>query len=175
MSRPTWPNSLSISPEESERAQTAQEARMSKMIEIDWRPDDRTLRQFGVIALVGFAFLAVLAWWELLIFSFGLGDARPIVAASFATLAGICALFSMVAPRANLPIYLGLTIISYPIGFVLSYVIMGFLFFVMITPVGLFFRLTRVDPLQRRFDPNATSYWVDPRPRRGKESYFRQF
>jgi MFS family permease len=148
---------------------------MSKMIEIDWRPDDRTLRQFGVIALFGFSFLAAIAWWELLVFSFGLGEARPIVAGVFAVLAGLSALFSLVAPRANLPIYLGLTVVAYPIGFVLSYLIMGFLFFVMITPVGLFFRLTGYDPLQRRFDRGATTYWTDPRPRRAKESFFRQF
>ena len=148
---------------------------MSKMIEIDWRPDDRTLRQFGVIALFGFSFIAALAWWELFIFSFGLGEARPIVAGAFAALAGVSALFSLVFPRANLPIYLGLTLLSYPIGFVLSYVIMGFLFFIMITPVGLFFRLTGYDPLNRKFEPDATTYWSDPRPRRGKESFFRQF
>jgi MFS family permease len=148
---------------------------MSKMIEIDWRPDDRTLRQFGVIALFGFSFLAALAWWELFIFSFGLGEARPIVAGAFAALAGVSALFSLVFPRANLPIYLGLTLLSYPIGFVLSYVIMGFLFFIMITPVGLFFRLTGYDRLNRKFEPDATTYWSDPRPRRGKESFFRQF
>jgi MFS family permease len=148
---------------------------MSKMIEINWRPDDRTLRQFGAIALVGFSFLAAIAWWELFIFAFGLGEARAIVAGTFAALAGLSALFSLVAPRANLPIYLGLTILSYPIGFVLSYVIMGFLFFVMITPVGLIFRVTGYDPLQRRFEPEATTYWTDPRPRRGKESFFRQF
>ena len=148
---------------------------MSKMIEIDWRPDDRTLRQFGWIALVGFSGLAGLAWWERLIFSFGLGDARPIVAAGFAGLAVLTALFSLVAPRANLPIYVGLTVLTYPIGFVLSYLIMGFLFYGMITPFGLFFRLTGYDPLKRRFEPEATTYWTDPRPRRAKESFFRQF
>ncbi len=148
---------------------------MSKMIEIDWQPDDRVLRQFGIIALFGFSFLAVLAWWEWLIFGFGLGAARHPVTYVFAGLAGLSALFSAVAPRANLPIYLGLTVLAYPIGFVLSYLIMGFLFFGMITPVGLFFRLTGYDRLDRRFDPDATTYWKDPRPRRGKESYFRQF
>jgi len=148
---------------------------MSKMIEIDWRPDDRTLRQFGMIALFGFSFLAAIAWWELFIFAFGLGEARPIVAGVFAALAGLSAVFSLVAPRANLPIYLGLTILSYPIGFVLSYVIMGFLFYVLITPRGLFFTLTGRESMHRKFDPEASTYWTDPRPRRGKESYFRQF
>ena len=74
-----------------------------------------------------------------------------------------------------MPIYVGLTVLAYPIGFVLSYLIMGFLFFVMITPLGLFFRLVGRDPLERAFDPEATTYWADPRPRRAKGSYFRQF
>lgn len=148
---------------------------MSKMIEIDWRPADRTLKQFGIIALFGFSFLAGIAWFEVLIFSFGLGESRPIVAGGFAALAGISAFFSLVAPRANLPIYVGLTVLAYPIGFVVSYVIMGLLFFGMITPLGLFFRLIGKDPLNRRFEPTATTYWSEPRPRRGKDSYFRQF
>ena len=148
---------------------------MSKMIEIDWRPDDRTLRQFGFIALFGFSFLAAIAWFEVLVFSFGLGAARPIVAGSFAALATLSTIFSLVAPRANLPIYVGLTVLAYPIGFVLSYLIMGLLFFGMITPLGLVFRLIGKDPLHRRFEPAAQTYWSDPRPRRGKDSYFRQF
>lgn len=148
---------------------------MSKLLEIDWKPDDRTLRQFGFIALFGFSFLAAIAWFEVLIFSFGLGEWRPVVAGTFAALGAIATLFSLVAPRANLPIFIGLTVLAYPIGFVLSYLIMGFLFFGMITPLGLVFRLIGKDPMNRRFEPEATTYWSDPRPRRGKESYFRQF
>ncbi|MBJ18095.1 MAG: hypothetical protein GY910_24730 [bacterium] len=149
---------------------------MSKMIKIDWRPDARTLRQFGFIALFGFSCLAAIAWVEVLVFSGGwLGESRPIVAGAFVLLAGISTLFSLVAPRANLPIYVGLTILAYPIGFVLSYLIMGLLFFGMITPLGLVFRLIGKDPLNRCFESDRQSYWSDPRPRRGKESYFRQF
>jgi hypothetical protein len=148
---------------------------MSKMIEIDWRPETTTLKQFGFIALFGFSFLAAIAWFEVLIFSFGLGNARQVVAGGFAALAAVSTLFSLVAPRANLPIFIGLTVLAYPVGFVLSHLIMGFLFFGMITPLGLFFRLTGKDPLNRSYDPTLESYWMDPRPRRGKESYFRQF
>jgi len=148
---------------------------MSKMVEINWQPDPGTLRQFGWIALAGFGLVALLAWNEWLVFSFGLGEARPVVAGAFAGLGALCALFSLVAPQANKPIFLGLTLLSYPIGFVLSYLIMGFLFFGLITPVGLVFRLIGKDPLQRRFDRSAPTYWSAPRPRRGKESYFRQF
>ena len=41
--------------------------------------------------------------------------------------------------------------------------------------LGLFFRLIGKDPLNRHFDPAAETYWSEPRPRRSKESYFRQF
>jgi hypothetical protein len=58
---------------------------------------------------------------------------------------------------------------------VLSYAILGFLFYGLITPLGLLFRAIGKDPLHRRFDRDAPTYWTDPRPRRGKASYFRQF
>jgi len=148
---------------------------MASMIEIDLRPDSRTLRQFGWIALVGFGLLAMLAWNEWLIFSFGLGAWKQTVAAALAGVGLLAAVFSLVYPKANLPIYLGLTILAYPIGFVLSYVIMGTIFYVMLAPVGIFFRITGRDPMKRRFEPETKSYWVDSRPARPSESYFRQF
>ena len=148
---------------------------MSKMVEIDWKPDEGTLRQFGFIALVGFSFLAALAWFQLLIFAALPDDLREPVSMGLGGLALVSLVFSLVAPKANLPIYVGLTVIAYPIGFVLSYLIMGFLFFGMITPLGLIFRVIGKDPLNRAFEPEASTYWADPRPRRDKESYFRQF
>jgi hypothetical protein len=148
---------------------------MSNMIELNLRPDDRTLRQFGFIGLVGFAFVAAIAHFEVLIFAFGLGAAKPIVSGVFAGLAVLCLIFSLVYPKANLPIYLGLSILTYPIGFVLSYVIMGTLFYVLIAPLGIFFKLTGRDPMNRKWDPAASTYWIDAHPPSPKERYFRQF
>lgn len=148
---------------------------MSKLIEIDLKPSKTTLRQFGWIALVGFGALGTLAWFELFIFSFGLGQAREAVAISFWGLAALATFFSLVFPSGNLPIYLGLTLVAFPIGFVLSYVIMGTLFYVLITPVGLFFKLTGRDAMHRRFDPEAKTYWFKARAQRPREHYFKQF
>ena len=148
---------------------------MASMVQIDLHPDARTLRQFGWIALVGFSLLATLAWNDWLMFSFGLGAWRASVVWAFAGLAGLAGLFSVVYPKANLPIYLGLSILAYQIGFVLSYVIMGTIFYLMLAPVGLFFRVTGRDPMKRRFEPETGSYWVDSRPTRPNESYFRHF
>ena len=148
---------------------------MSKLIEIDLNPSKTTLRQFGWIALGGFTLLGVLAWYEFLLFSFGLGAAREPVAFAFWSLAALATLFSLVFPSGNRPIYIGLTLLAFPIGFVLSYVIMGTLFFILITPVGLFFKLTGRDSMHRRFDPEAETYWFKARAKRPREDYFKQF
>ena len=97
------------------------------------------------------------------------------MAGAFVSLAAWSGFFSLVWPKANLPVYLGLTILAYPIGFVLSHVIMGTLFFLMITPLGIVLKLIGKDPLHRSFDPEAETYWLDSRPPRSKESYFKQF
>ena len=82
---------------------------------------------------------------------------------------------SLVFPRANWPIYVALTLMAFPIGFVVSYIIMGTLFYLLITPIGLGMRLFGRDPMMRRFEPERESYWVESRRDRDKESYFRQF
>ena len=148
---------------------------MSKLVEINFNPDAKTLRQFGVIAFFGFGLLAALAYYERLIFAFGLGEARVPLAAVFAALGSLAALLSLVAPNANRILYVGLTLLAFPIGFVLSYVIMGTLFFLIIGPIAITFRILGRDSMHRGYDPNASSYWSEARPRRDKESYFHQY
>ena len=148
---------------------------MSKLISLNLRPDPRTLRQFGFIALFGFGLLAVLAYYEKAVFAFGLGDARLPVAYALGGLAALSVLFSLVAPKANLPIYLGLTVISLPIGFVLSYVIMGLLFFVVFGVVAVILRLIGRDSMKRSYDRQAETYWVKPPPPTTSDRYFSQY
>jgi len=42
--------------------------------------------------------------------------------------------------------------------------IMGLIFFLAVTPTALVMRLMRRDPLHRRFDPDASSYWIERDP-----------
>ena len=148
---------------------------MSKLVEINFNPDTKTLRQFGVIAFVGFGIFAALAYYEKLVFSFGLGEARMPLVTTFAALGSIALLFSLIAPRANRILYVGLTLLAFPIGFVLSYVIMGTLFFLIIAPIAVVMRLFGKDAMHRSYDPNAPTYWSTARPARDKESYFHQY
>jgi len=148
---------------------------MNKLVEINFNPDTKTLRQFGVIAFVGFGILAALAHYEKLIFSFGLGGARMPVVTTFVALGSIALLFSLIFPRANRILYVGLTLLAFPIGFVLSYVIMGTLYFLIIGPIAVVMRLFGRDSMHRGFDPNAPTYWSAASPPRDKESYFHQY
>ena len=148
---------------------------MSKMVEVNFRPDERTLRQFGWIALGGFGLLALCAWNQWLVFRHLSPAWGETVAFTLAGLGVLSALFSLVFPRANAPLFIGLSVAAFPIGFVLSYLIMATLFYVVIAPVGLLLRLVGKDPMDRRFLPSAKTYWVDARPARAKRDYFKQF
>jgi len=149
---------------------------MAKMIEIQMDPDEKTLKQFGFIALVGMGAIAALAWFEWLIFSGGwLGEARPLVAATLAGVGVLAAALSLVYPRGNRWLFVGLSIAAFPIGFVVSHVIMATLFFLIITPIGLVMRAVGRDPLDNTFASGEETYWRASRAKRPAESYFKQF
>jgi hypothetical protein len=148
---------------------------MSRLVEIDWNPDRRTLRQFGAIALVGFSLLAVAAWFGFLVFSMVPVGARETTALCLAALGALCAVFGLLWPAGNRPIFVGLSLLAAPIGFVLSYLILGVLFYVIISGVSLLLRALGKDPLERAFQPEASTYWVDAKPARPAASYFKQF
>lgn len=148
---------------------------MTKLVEIDLNPDTKTLRNFGVIAFFGFGVLSVLAHTEKLMFASGLGDARVSVVVGFAAIGTCAGLVAAVAPSANRPLYVGLSYLSFPIGFVVSHAVMALLFFGVIGPVAIAFRLVGRDFLDRRYDAGAESYWRSVARHRDKESYFNQY
>ncbi|NNL87130.1 MAG: hypothetical protein HKP27_15815, partial [Myxococcales bacterium] len=145
------------------------------LVEIDWNPDLRTLRQFGAIALVGFSLLAVAAWFGFLVFSMVPVGARETTAAGLAALGALCGVFGLIWPAGNRPIFVGLSLLAAPIGFVLSYLILGVLFYIIISGVSLLLRALGKDPLERAIQPEASTYWVEAKPARPAASYFKQF
>jgi hypothetical protein len=148
---------------------------MAGPIPLNLNPDARTLRSFGWIALVGFGLLAACAWLERFVFAFGLGELRVPVAGVLAALGVLSALLSLVYPRGNRWLFVGLSVATYPIGVVVSYTVLAVLFFVVIAPVGMLLRLLGRDPLARNIDRNAKSYWTPARKQRPKADYFKQF
>lgn len=78
-------------------------------------------------------------------------------------------------PSTRRPIYLGWMYAVYPIGWVASHVILGVVFYLVVTPVGLIVRLVGSDPMTRRIDRAAASYWVRREGPIDRARYFRQF
>ncbi len=70
--------------------------------------------------------------------------------------------------------YLGLCYATYPVGLVVSSVVLVAIYYAVLTPLGLILRICRYDPLARRFDRQAATYWHRRPGARAPESYFRQ-
>jgi len=147
---------------------------MSGLARLDWNPSARTLRQFGFIALGAFGLLALMAHQEAFMFRAGLGDARRTVTWSLLGVGVLSAFFSGVAPRANRPLFVGLSLVAYPIGFVLSHVLLAILFFGLFAPIGFLLKATGKDTLQPR-EGNAATYWRKARRKRAVADYFKQY
>ena len=60
------------------------------------------------------------------------------------------------------------------LGWVNTRLVLGLIFFGLVTPMALVFRLTGRDPMERALDPHATTYRVPRRPRPGAHM-LRQF
>jgi hypothetical protein len=148
---------------------------MSGPIKIDFTPSPQTLRQFGFIALGGFTLLAVLTHFELPPFGAALGAARDTVAVVLLAVGAVSALFSLLAPRANRALFVGLSIITYPIGFVVSHVLLALLFFGLFAPLGALLRAFGKDQIRRSGGAEAISYWRKARRARSVRDYFRQY
>ncbi len=145
------------------------------MIEINWSPDRRTLRNFGLIALAAFGGFGawIFARHHFLFFDFSPAAAERTAYVLWGA-AGLCGLLAAAAPAALRPLYLGLTFLALPIGFVLSYVILGIVFYGLFTLMALVFRLIGRDAMTRRFDRDAKTYWVRKGPAPEVARYFRQ-
>jgi hypothetical protein len=137
------------------------------LIEIDWNPKSKQLQNFGKIALAATFIISFLLYllkgvaiqWVLIICAFGI----------------IIFIISKISLKLTKLIYLGMILLTMPIGWVVSFILMAAFYFLLLAPLGLFFRLICRDPLYRKFDPTAKSYWMSRRPPKGLEQYFHQF
>ncbi|MHC4488672.1 MAG: SxtJ family membrane protein [Planctomycetota bacterium] len=137
------------------------------LIKINWNPGHKELRSFGKIALIASALVSILLY---LLKGLGVKWALIILGVGF-----VIFLSSLVCLKLTRMIYVGLTAATLPIGFVVSFILLAAFYFLLLTPLALFFRLIGRDPLHREFDSAANSYWGTRHPPRGLDRYFQQF
>ena len=111
------------------------------------------LRSFGV--LVGGVLLAIGAflYWRA-------SGAAPIVTGVGALLV----LTGLVVPRVLKPVYIPWMALAVLLGFVMTRVILTVVFVVLFVPIGLIMRLVGRDPLSRKIDREADTYWKQRPP-----------
>jgi hypothetical protein len=146
------------------------------LIEINWKPDRRQLRWFGGACAV---ICGALGGWlaatgHLFGFALSAGAAQTTAWVLF-SVAAAAAVLCAAAPAALRPLFVTLTVLTLPIGWVVSHVVLAVVFYGVITPFALVFRLIGRDPLGRRIDPDAETYWVPRKPVKDPRRYFRQF
>jgi hypothetical protein len=142
------------------------------LVEINWNPRDRQLRQFGLITLVALPLVS----WALNHFAAPAemsGAGAAIIACL--VIAGVAlGLAGLIAPRALRPSFVGLQLLAWPIGLVMSELLMLVVYFGLFAPTALWFRLIGRDVLQRRVDHSAPSYWSARPAVTDVQRYFRQ-
>ena len=135
------------------------------MVEINWNPDPRTLRWFAGLQIVFFCVIAWL-WWT----SLGATGGTVLIGVS-----AVSGLIGLARPAWARPVYIAWMVAVYPIGWVMSHVVLAVIYYAVLTPIALMVRWRRGDPLQRQFDPTASTYWTPRRPADNSERYFRQY
>jgi MFS family permease len=123
------------------------------------------LRPFGIGAAIILGALSLLTRSGTLIWD------RPLLLVIGAGMAAL----SLLRPGAIRGLYLAAMVSVFPIGLVMGPVIMGAMFFLIFTPVAFVFRLIGRDAMNRKFDPQAATYWIPHKPVESVNRYFRQF
>lgn len=108
------------------------------MIRLNTDPTTKQLRSFALLWWPLFCIATSLALWR-----FGFQSAAQLAGGLGILIAGVGAL----APRLIRPVFVGLLFVTYPIGWVISHLVLLLAYYAVLTPVGLLLRLTGRDPL----------------------------
>jgi hypothetical protein len=119
----------------------------------DRTPETRQARKTTLV--VGAVLLPIAAW--------SLWRGRPLRAEVFGGIGSLLVLLALVAPRWTLPFHRAWMKLAAALGYVNSRILLGLMYYGVMTPMGLLMRLAGRDALRRRGKTSA-SYWI-PRPR----------
>ena len=135
------------------------------MIDVQWNPARKQLRQFAAVWFP--AFCGTVGWligkktghWEWVEIGWALCAALAFAGFFF--------------PPLIRPVFVGLILATFPMGWVVSHVLLGLIYYGVVTPLGLILRLTGHDPLQLK-TPLRCSQWKTPVGKTDPGSYLRQ-
>ncbi len=135
------------------------------LLEINRQPSRRQLAVFGLVWVLFFGTIGTLIAIR--------SGVRPAALVLWGL--ALAATIGWAAPAWMRILYLGMSYLGLPVGYVVSFVILAVVWFLVFTPIGWALRLAGYDPLGRRFEPERDSYWTPHAGQRPMQRYFRQY
>jgi hypothetical protein len=133
--------------------------------DIKARPTDRKLREFAAAGAVVSVALAV---WQAVSGHFAL-------AAALLSIALVAAAVGFWKPRWLAPFFTAAIIVTFPLAWIVSLAVLALMFYGLLTPLAVLFRLFGRDALNRRPRPEQDSYWQEKPAANDPGRYLRQF
>ena len=142
------------------------ESRRMPFVDFRRQPTSRDLFWFGVGLCLFGGSLAAYGWWR---------DWSPVAVSVLATVAVGGGAAGCLRPGLLRRVFTTWMLLTAPIGFVVGYLILGIVYFGVLTPCGLISRFVGRDPLQLTQRSAANSYWRKRPESIPNDRYFRQF
>lgn len=135
------------------------------MITVNLNPSQKELRQFGWIAIVLLPTFGIVL---------SLRGTNVGVSAALCAIGAVLFITAVIRPRSLRAVYVGLAVATAPIGWLVSHLVLIFLFCAVLTPIALLWRVRGRDVLVVRRSRSTKSYWRVRRDMPRMESYFHQ-
>ena len=114
----------------------------------------KALRSFGWVVGGVLLVIAAVVWWR--------NDFAVTTAVSvLGGIGGALVVLGLTAPVVLKPVYRVWMALAVVMGFIMTRVILSVVYCLVMTPIGLAMRLFGKDPMHRRIDPEASSYWIE--------------
>jgi len=137
------------------------------VVQVNRHPTRKQLQQFGFIWMGFVALFGLIA-----LFKFH----DPWLARGLWLAAVVVPAIGWAFPRFMRWVFLGMSYAAWPIGFIVSHVVLAAVYYLVLTPIGLLTRLFGYDSMRRRFEREAATYWTErPPSAAATKRYFRQF
>jgi len=106
-------------------------------------------RMFGLVFMAVFVLMGLWPLWA----------GQPVKIWALAAAGGFLAA-ALIAPKLLRPLNLAWFKFGLLLHKIVNPIVMGLLFFLTVTPMAIIFRLTGKDLLNRKFEPEAETYWI---------------
>ena len=140
--------------------------------EVDWNPDLAARRLFAKSLVIGFPIIAVIFLLILRINTGAWETKVPLLIFGCGTGAGLLFWF---LPQVSKPFYIIWYSLACAIGLVFGNLLLGVVYYLLITGLGLGMKLAKRDSLNRNFDRNKKTYWLDVKQPDNAKRYFNQY